>query len=344
MAAAVLVGPATLGAQFITGKVLDAANAPVSGAVLVLVDTVGHRIASAVAALDGKYKVDVGGAGTFWLRVTSPRHAPTTSPAFTVERGEEVVYDHVVPPLGQLEALAQRGRSCPTTAPRGEFVGTPPLRLHVVDEATSEGVPNAIVALVDKAGQVRTAGTTAADGRVGLGFRPEDGDAVCVRKIGTPLTTRPATEAPPEGTAPWLVLVRAPARELTPVEVKASRAQRMKDLGVPATARFFGLEDFQGYVPSALNFGDLLRPMNAPGVGLRSANGRVNCVLLRGTNCIPTLLDGIPSNTVYDLDPFMIEGIAVLNPTDAFQLYGNIGVQGLVIIYTKRPEGRRARR
>jgi hypothetical protein len=311
---------------------------------MVLVDTTGHRIASAVAALDGRYKVEVGGAGTFWLRVTSPRNPPSVSPAFTVERGEEVQYDHALPADAQLEALNLRGRACPTSAPRGEFVGTPPLRLQVVDEATSQGVANAIVALIDKGGQVRTAGTTAADGRVGLGFRPEDGDAVCVRKLGTPLTTRPSTEAPADGSAPWLVLVRAPARELTPVEVKASRAERMKDLGVPTTARFFGLEDFQAYVPSALNFGDLLRPMNAPGVGLRSANGRVNCVLLRGTNCIPTLLDGIPSNTVYDLDPFMIEGMAVLNPTDAFQLYGNIGVQGLVIIYTKRPEGKKARK
>jgi hypothetical protein len=216
--------------------------------------------------------------------------------------------------------------------------------LRIVDEATTQGVANAVVALVDKAGAVRTAGTTTADGQVGLGFRPEEGDALCVRKLGIPLSARSSFEAPADGSAPWLVLVRAPARELTPVEIKASRAERMKDLGVPKTARFFGLEDFEAYVPSALNFGDLLRPMNAAGVGLRSANGRVNCVLVRGTNCVPTLLDGIPSNTVYDLDPLNIEGIAILNPTDAYQLYGNIGVQGLVLIYTKRPATARGRK
>lgn len=334
--AALALVPCGAGAQVITGRVLEPTGAAVGGAVVVLVDTAGSRLASAVASLDGKFKVDVGGGGTFWLRVTSPKHAPSVSPAFVVEPGEEVAYDHTVPSPAALASLESRGRACPTTAPRGGYVGTPPARVKVVDEGTGSRVPNAVVALLDSLGTVRAAGTSDSTGNAALGLRPEPGDLVCVRKLGVPLTTRPATEAPVEGPSPWVVLVRAPARELTPVEVRATRLERMRDLNVPATARFFGLEDFGSYVPAALNFGDLLRPMNAPGVSMRSANGRVNCVMLRGTTCIPTLLDNIPSNTVYDLDPFMIEGIAVLNPTDAYQRYGAIGQQGLVIIYTKR--------
>lgn len=330
------------GAQQIAGRVLEPSGAPVGGAVVVLVDTAGNRIASAVATLEGKYKVDVGGAGAFWLRVTSPKHAPSVSPAFIVEKGEEVVYDHAVPSAATLASLEARGRACPTNAPRGGFVGMPPARVKVVDEATGYTVRNAIVALLDSLGTVRAAAMSDTGGSAALGLRPELGDLVCVRKLGMPLTTRPATEAPEESGVPWLVLVRAPARELTPVEVRATRLERMRDLNVPASARFFGVEDFGSYVPAALNFGDLLRPMNAPGISMKSANGRVNCVMLRGTTCIPTLLDNIPSNTVYDLDPFMIEAIAVLNPTDAFQRYGLLGQQGLVLIYTKRNSPKRA--
>ncbi|MCE2940172.1 MAG: carboxypeptidase regulatory-like domain-containing protein [Gemmatimonadota bacterium] len=342
-AAAALV-PTAGPAQVIAGRVLEPTGGPVGGAVVVLVDTSGNRISSAVATLTGAYKVDVGGAGTFWLRVTSPKHAPSVSPAFVVEAGEEVSYDHTVPTPIALASLEQRGRSCPTSAPRGGFVGAPPARVKVVDEATGAGVRNAIVALLDSAGTVRAAAASDSGGNAALGLRPEPGDLVCVRKLGMPLTTRPALEAPAEGGLPWLVLVRAPARELTPVEVRATRLERMKDLNVPNTARFFGVEEFAPYVPAALNFGDLLRPMNAPGVSMKSANGRVNCVMLRGTTCVPTLLDNIPSNTVYDLDPFMIEGIAILNPTDAYQRFGALGQQGLVLIYTKRNLPKRAER
>lgn len=329
-------------AQQIAGRVLEPGGTPVGGAVVVLVDTAGSRLASAVASLDGRYKVTVGGAGAFWLRVTSPKHPASVSPAFVVERGEEVVYDHTVPSAEQLRALEARGRACPTTAPRGGFVGAPPARVKVVDEATGYAVRNAIVALLDSVGTVRAAAASDTGGNAALGLRPEPGDLVCVRKLGMPLTTRPALEAPDESVVPWVVMVRAPARELTPVEVRATRLERMRDLNVPSAARFFGIEDFAPYVPSALNFGDLLRPMNAPGISMKSANGRVNCVMLRGTTCIPTLLDNIPSNTVYDLDPFMIEAIAILNPTDAFQRFGMLGQQGLVLIYTKRNQPKRA--
>ncbi|MCU0624566.1 MAG: carboxypeptidase-like regulatory domain-containing protein, partial [Gemmatimonadaceae bacterium] len=242
-AALALVPPAA-GAQVIAGRVLEPTGAPVGGAVVVLVDTSGSRIASAVAALDGKYKVDVGGGGTFWLRVTSPRHAPSVSPAFVVEAGEEVAYDHTVPSPATLAWLETRGRACPTTAPRGGFVGSPPARVKVVDEGTGATVQNAVVALMDSAGTVRAAGTSDTSGNAALGLRPEPGDLICVRKLGVPLTSRPATEAPAEGAMPWVVLVRAPARELTPVEVRATRLERMRDLNVPTTARFFGLEEF----------------------------------------------------------------------------------------------------
>lgn len=335
---ALLVGLVTriAAGQVIAGHVRDAGGAPVSGAVVVLVDTAGHRLASALSGTDGRYGITVGGPGTFWLRVTVARGAVSTSPAFVLEPGEEVAYDHRVPGSAEASALAARGAACPTSAPQGSWVGMPPLRVRVVDEATGGRVPNAVVALLDADGRVRSSGMTDATGGVGLGQRPEDGDILCVRKLGIPLTVREGREAPDDRAPPWVVLVRAGAQALTPVEVRASRLDRMRELGIPATARFFTRDDFERYIPAALNFGDLLRPMNAPNVSLRSANGRVNCVLVRGTTCVPTLLDGIPSNTVYDLDPDMVDGIAVLNPVDAFQRFGNLGRDGIVVIYTKR--------
>lgn len=324
------------GAQVISGHVRDANGSAAAGAVVVLVDTAGDRLASTLSRPDGRYSITVGGAGAFWLRITVSRGTVSSSPAFVLEPGEEVTYDHVVPTAAEDAALVALGRNCPTSAPRGGWVGTPPTRVKLVDEGSGARVSNAIVALLDGTGRVRSAGTADETGSVGLGERPEQGDVLCVRKLGMPLVVREGREAPDDRALPWVVLVRAPARELTPVEVRASRLEKMRLLGVPATARYFTRDDFAPYVPSALNFGDLLRPMNAPNVSLRSANGRVNCVLVRGTTCVPTLLDGIPSNTVYDLDPDMVDGIAILNPVDAAQRYGNLGRDGIVIIYTKR--------
>lgn len=335
--AVALVGAAAVAhGQEIAGQVRDAAGAAVPGAVLVLVDTSGHRLASTLSRPDGRYAITVGGAGTFWLRVTVARGTVTTSPAFALEPGEEVAYDHVVPSPSAEAALTALGRACPTSAPRGGWVGTPPTRVRLVDEGTGAPVPNAIVALLDSDGRLRSSGTTDPTGIVGLGARPEHGDVLCARRLGMPLAVREAREAPDDRGIPWLVLVRAPARELSTVEVRASRLEEMRLRGLPTTARYFTREDFAAYVPAALNFGDLLRPMNAPSVSLRASNGRVNCVLVRGTNCVPTLLDGVPSNTVYDLDPDMVDGIAVLTPIDAAQRYGNLGRDGLVIIYSKR--------
>ncbi len=333
--------PLAASAQVISGVVREPTGALAAGAVVVLVDTSGNRIASSVAALDGRYKIDVGGAGTFWLRVTASRFPGSFSPAFTVEPGEEVSYDHTVPTEAALNALERRARQCPTAAPRGTFVGTPVSRIRVVDEATGSLVPNAIVSLLDSTGRVRATGTTDAAGVAPLGYRADLSDLLCIRKLGMPITFRLGNEAPDDPAVPWMVFVRAPARELSAVEVRATRRERMRELGVPQTARFYALDDFAAYVPSALNFGDLLRPMNASGVTLKSANGRVNCVMLRGTVCIPTMVDNVPSNTVYDLDPFLIEAIAILTPSDAQQRFGSLGINGLLLIYTKRNVGGR---
>jgi hypothetical protein len=313
-----------------------------AGAVVVAVDTMGRRVASTVTGVDGRYQVVLPGAGTYWLRVTTPPAFVSVSPPFQLEDGEELGYDHSVPGTEMRRALALRSRACANRPPRFPSVVTPAARVRLVDETNATPIPDAAITLLDAKGQPKAGGLTDETGVVALGTAPALGDLLCIRRVGVPLAARPAAEAPTDATVPWVVAVRMEARELAAVEVRATRAQRMRELFVPPTARFYTSAEFAKFVPSAWNFGDLLRFMNAPGVQLRNgADGRVNCVMLRSFTCLPTLVDNVPTNTVYDLDPSLIDAIAILAPSDAQQRYGQLGINGIVLIFTKNAQQRR---
>ncbi|HEX2079679.1 MAG TPA: carboxypeptidase-like regulatory domain-containing protein [Longimicrobium sp.] len=89
LALAALLLPASLPGQTVRGRVVEAeTGAPLPGAVVVLQDASGRRVAAVLADAEGRYRVSAPGAGTYRLRAERVGFANPAAATLTLADGE----------------------------------------------------------------------------------------------------------------------------------------------------------------------------------------------------------------------------------------------------------------
>ncbi|MFD4603056.1 DHA2 family efflux MFS transporter permease subunit [Streptomyces sp. NPDC058464] len=139
------------------GRVSEAAGTPVEGATLTLISSAGRQLARAVAHFEGRYVLDVPGAGSYVLIAAAEGHQPQ---AATVVVGDEPLSHDVM-------LSANRG-----------LVGT------VITAGDGAPVPGATVAVTDVLGEALAADTTDESGAFAFGELPEGDLTVVVNAQG----------------------------------------------------------------------------------------------------------------------------------------------------------------
>lgn len=113
-AAALAAAPAC--AQAVHGRVAETGTGqPVGGAVVMLLDEQGVRVAATLTGADGAYALRAGAEGTYTVRAQRVSYADATSPALTLRAGEDVEQALTMEPRGLvLEPLLVNGlrREC----------------------------------------------------------------------------------------------------------------------------------------------------------------------------------------------------------------------------------------
>lgn len=94
--AAVLLGllslvPSTLAAQSARGVVVDAAQTPVAGVLVLLLDDAAREVARALTNERGEYRIVAPGAGTYRIRTMRIGFRPTTSDPIQLAAGQDAV-------------------------------------------------------------------------------------------------------------------------------------------------------------------------------------------------------------------------------------------------------------
>ncbi|OIV36752.1 MFS transporter [Mangrovactinospora gilvigrisea] len=129
------------GAGGLSGTVRDASG-PVEGAVVVVTDSRGEVIGSAVTDASGAYRVAEVSPGTCTVTVNAAAHRPIAGPVEVAE-SDETVHDVVLSEAAEVSGTVRDGAGRP--------------------------VPDARVSLVDPAGNVVSTFTTASDGSYAFG-------------------------------------------------------------------------------------------------------------------------------------------------------------------------------
>ncbi|HEX6368175.1 MAG TPA: carboxypeptidase-like regulatory domain-containing protein [Longimicrobium sp.] len=120
--AVALLAAAPAGAQSVRGHVVEPAGEPVAGAVVMLLDEHGRRVAATLTDAQGGFAVRGGGPGTYSLRAERVGYAHAVSPALPLAQGEAVEQRLVLEPRQvTLEPLLVTGtqREC-TIRPQAE--------------------------------------------------------------------------------------------------------------------------------------------------------------------------------------------------------------------------------
>ena len=91
---AALLLPASLGGQTVRGRVVEAeTGAPIPGAVVVLQDAAGRRVAAVLADAEGRYRVSAPGAGTYQLRAERVGFANPAAVTLQLAEGQTVEHE-----------------------------------------------------------------------------------------------------------------------------------------------------------------------------------------------------------------------------------------------------------
>lgn len=216
------------------------------------------------------------------------------------------------------------------------------VRLTVVDSATAEGIADAAVAMMDARGQIVSSGLTRSGGVLQLKPRATGSFSVLVRRLGY----RPTASEPfgLMGTDTTVVQVRMPriAQFLPEMAIRSEREAIRNE-------KFFGLKigtlsatviaptQVDRAVLGAKDYTDLIARNQSAGFAVDYER---KCVMsTRGypDGCLPVIVDGLlVGNTAEVLPPEVIDYIIILRGNEVGVMYGSIGSQGAVVVFTKR--------
>lgn len=222
------------------------------------------------------------------------------------------------------------------------------LSARVLEEGSGRPVAGAAVSLVDRTGETRVQVLTDSLGRFFLA-PPKAGEyRLVAERLGYRRTQSPLLALKLEGVVE-LDLVMDPepigleglevSTESEAVRVLRSYGHTPADLG----PRWIDRKKIEK-VRSALRLTDVIRWQAIPGVHVRVVNTSPGmeplCVeTLRSGHpgCALTVLNGVIIDPVEvnQLDPGMVESIAVLSPIHAATLFGTRGGNGAVLVWTR---------
>ena len=213
-------------------------------------------------------------------------------------------------------------------------------------------MPGAAVSLVDAKGKRQVQVMADSLGRYSLSPKESGDYMVEAERLGYETTRSPLFSMKLEG-AVSLDLTMQPrpiGLEGFEVQTESEAVRTLRSYGHTPTglgARWIDRKKIEA-VKSALRLTDVIRWQAIPGIHVRVVNASPSneplCVeTLRSGHpgCALTVLNGIVVDPVdvNQLDPGLIEAIAVLSPRDAATLFGTRGGNGAVLIWTRTGSG-----
>ncbi|MEP7344074.1 MAG: carboxypeptidase-like regulatory domain-containing protein, partial [Gemmatimonadaceae bacterium] len=215
------------------------------------------------------------------------------------------------------------------------------VRLTVRDSVTKEVLTDAIVTLLDQGGAIAATGRTRSGGTLVLKPPAPGRYAFSVRKLGfAPATSELFDVTAGDTTRQDLTMRRIP-QFLSEVAIRSERESIRN-------GRFFGLKigtlsaaiisptEVDQAVTGARDFTDLVARNSPLGVGV---NFERRCVVSPpGTNaCLPVIVDGLLTGYAADVvPPEVVDYILILRGNEIGVMYGTIGQNGAVVVFTKR--------
>jgi hypothetical protein len=227
---------------------------------------------------------------------------------------------------------------------------------RVLDQFSEQPVDGVIVSLVARTGEARATALSDSTGRFVLS-PPTAGEYLLVtERFGYLETRSPLLSLTTEGEAP-LDLMVAPAPiglEGLEISVEERAAEELDRMGVSVNAlgnRWIDKAQIDA-IPVKRDMGTILeraaqagirvsRPenltMGSDDIGLCVAFLRVRRAD-GGGRCALVVLNGVPMSGpgALDIDPYSIEGIALLEPLEAAVQYGTLAGAGAVLVWTTR--------
>ena len=221
----------------------------------------------------------------------------------------------------------------------------------VLAEGRNTGISGAMVSLLDQSGARRAGAMSDSLGRFRL-VPPERGEYVVEAvRIGYATTRSPLFSLEVSGTVALEIAMNPLPIGIAGFEVSGEReAEQMLGLfGVtPAQlgGRWISRHDIEK-MPLLSSPRDAIRWRNIAGVSIKEDIPNVDeppslCVMIRQMGCAPIYLDGmrIPRYIALGINPYDLEGIAILRPLEASLFYGtDSSSTGVVLMWTR--SGRR---
>ena len=216
------------------------------------------------------------------------------------------------------------------------------VRVTVRDSATAKAIPRAIVTLVHGGGATSANAVTDADGFALLAVRPAGVYALTVRRLGYSPILADSLAMRQGDTLDRAIVMHEIAHFLAQVAVRAERESirnatfsGMKIWTLGATVITPSQVDVA--LPGATDFTDLVS--RNPSAGF-SVDYERKCVMSnRGDPpmCLPVIVDGLLLSNANDaIPPEVVDYMLIVRGNEIGVLYGTIGENGAVLIFTKR--------
>jgi hypothetical protein len=239
-------------------------------------------------------------------------------------------------PALRILALLAAGLAVPTG-----HLAAQTLTGRVVQEGSETPVAGAVVSLLDRDGSRRAATTADTVGRFVL-TPPEAGEYIIeVTQFGYTTTRSPLFKMEIFGQAALDMMLTPEPLGLEGLEVEVEREAR-EQLGVlgmtPAVLgkRWIDRADIEK-MPGIPDMRGALRSQNVSGLSL-PRNPHALCLnFVRGEGCALTVLNGVPigADQALDIDPNDVAAIAILTPDEATTFYGQQGVGGALLMWSR---------
>lgn len=226
-------------------------------------------------------------------------------------------------------------------------LAAPPLpaqvaRLTVVDSLTKDGVPDAIVTIVDRAGNIAGSGRTRGGGTFQLKLPAAGTYSYFVRRLGFSPAVSDAFEVAAADTARVTLPMRRIPQFLTEVAIRSERETIRNEsffgmkIGTMSATVISPTQVDRGIL-GANDFTDIIG--RNPGAAYQVDRER-RCVLgMRGypPGCLPVIVDGVLTGNSADVvPPEIVDYIIIVRGNELGVMYGSIGLDGAVLVFTKR--------
>jgi hypothetical protein len=219
---------------------------------------------------------------------------------------------------------------------------------RVLEDGTNRPVDGALVSLVDTRGDTKVQTLADAAGRFSIAPKKAGDYIIQAERIGYETMRSPLFAMTPEGAVEMDLVMELQPIGLEGFEVttESEAVTLLRSIGHTPDelgARWIDRAKIEK-VRTALRPTDVIKWQAIPGVRVRVYSGSavleplcVESLRFGHPGCALTVLNGVVVDPVEvnQLDPGIIEAMAVLSPADAATLYGTQGGNGAVLIWTR---------